>query len=302
MSKILEIKELSKTYGSKAALKGISLSLNEGEIMGFIGPNGAGKTTTMNLLMNFIQPSSGEASIFGKSVTRESHIIKKELGFMGSEDFLYQQDNAWKNLQYIASLKGVRAAKEKISRYAEMLELDLNKKLRKLSKGNKRKVSMIGAVLGEPRMLILDEIAAGLDPLMKSRSFDLLRELNREKQCSIFFSSHVLSEVEELCHSTTFIKQGQITKTEQQSISGAIHYLIRCDDRDKFTRLENFFTQRRDTHHDIQELELAAPELRFQTSDPQLSHIIEEQRLFHLIDDIQIRRASLEQRFREDYK
>ncbi|WGK68250.1 ABC transporter ATP-binding protein [Candidatus Haliotispira prima] len=297
MSKVLEINELSKMYGRKPALSGISLSMDEGDIMGFIGPNGAGKTTTMNILMNFIRPSSGEAKIFGKSVVEESHTIKKELGFMASEDFLYRQDSGWKNLKYVADLKGMRGAKEKISRYAEMLDLDLNKKVSKLSKGNKRKVSLIAAVLGSPKILIMDEISVGLDPMVKARAFDLLKERNREGHCSIFFSSHILSEIEELCNRTAFIKQGVILKVNDVEAIGSINYLIRCENTENFARLENFLRQR----NDIQNLKSAAPELRFQALDTKLTHALEEERLFCLMDDIQIRRTSLEQSFRTDY-
>ena len=297
MGKILEIKQLSKYYNRKMALDDISLSMEEGDIMGFIGPNGAGKTTTMNILMNFIQASSGEARIFGKSVVRESHIIKKELGFMASQDFLYQQDSALKNLLYVADLKGSRSARDKIYNYADKLNLDLSQKVRKLSKGNKRKVSLIAALIGEPRMLIMDEITTGLDPVIKAHTFALLKELNQKNNCSIFFSSHILSEVEELCQQTAFIKNGSIIKLSQVRAIGNIMFNIRCENPQHFVQLQSFLVQR----SDIDNLECRAPDISFQAGDTNITKDMEEARLFRLLDNLEIRRASLEQSFRADY-
>ncbi len=294
----IEIDGVSKYYKSKLALDQIGLNVCEGEFMGFIGPNGAGKTTTINILSNFIYPSVGEARILGKSVSKEAMAIHRFTGFMGSEDFLYEDSSAIENMRYMASLKGVKNALPQIRRFADTLELDLRQRVKKLSKGNKRKISLINAIINRPKILVMDEISTGLDPVMKDHIFSFLRELNQSEGTSILFSSHILSEVEELCHRVTFIKQGRIIRTEKVAQLGQILFLLEIREPEDFAKLEVFLKKRKE----VQDLELNFPQLRFYCKDSKLTHVMEKAQLFSAMDQIEIRRDSLEQATKADYR
>lgn len=209
---VIETKQLTKYYGKTCAVKNLNLEVKEGEIIGFIGPNGAGKSTTVRLLLSLIYPTSGSATIFGKDVVKYGPEIKQDIGYLPSEVFYYDNMKVKELLSYSASFYKKDCSK-RITELAEILKLDLNKKIDDLSYGNKKKVGIVQGLLHEPKLIILDEPTGGLDPLMQQKFYDLLREENK-KGVTIFFSSHVLSEVQKLCDRVAIIKDGELIKVE----------------------------------------------------------------------------------------
>ncbi|MFS0774584.1 ABC transporter ATP-binding protein [Neobacillus sp. 3P2-tot-E-2] len=212
---VIEIKNLTKTYGKARGISDISFSVQEGEIFGFIGPNGAGKSTTIRTLLSLIYPTSGSATIFGKDTVQFAPEIKKEIGYLPSEVFYYDNMKVKDLLNYSASFYK-KDCRKRIKELAEIMDLDLNKKIDDLSLGNKKKVGIVQGLLHEPKLIILDEPTSGLDPLMQQKFFELLEEENR-KGATILFSSHILSEVQRLCNRVAIIKEGKIVTVEKIS-------------------------------------------------------------------------------------
>ncbi|MEH7450897.1 ABC transporter ATP-binding protein [Gottfriedia acidiceleris] len=211
----IEINNLTKTYGNSRGITDISFNIEEGEIFGFIGPNGAGKSTTIRTLLSLIYPTSGSAKIFGKDCIQFAPEIKKEIGYLPSEVFYYDNMKVMDLLKYSASFYKKDCTK-RIKELAEVMDLDLTKKIDDLSLGNKKKVGIVQGLLHEPKLIILDEPTSGLDPLMQQRFFDLLEEENK-KGATILFSSHILSEVQRLCDRVAIIKEGKIVTVEKIS-------------------------------------------------------------------------------------
>jgi ABC-2 type transport system ATP-binding protein len=212
---VIEIKNLTKNYGKSRGIVDVSFNVEEGEIFGFIGPNGAGKSTTIRTLLSLIYPSSGSATIFGKDCIQYGPEIKKEIGYLPSEVFYYDNMKVIDLLKYSASFYKKNCTK-RMKELAEIMGLDLNKKIDDLSFGNKKKVGIVQGLLHEPKLIILDEPTSGLDPLMQQKFFDLLEEENK-KGATILFSSHILSEVQRLCNRVAIIKDGKIIQVEKIS-------------------------------------------------------------------------------------
>lgn len=211
---VIEIKDLTKSYGKARGISNVNLNVEQGEIFGFIGPNGAGKSTTIRTLLGLIHPTSGSATIFGKSCFEHPE-VRKELGYLPSEVFYYDNMRVIDLLKYSASFYKKDCTK-RINDLAEVMNLDLKKKINDLSFGNKKKVGIVQGLLHEPKLIVLDEPTSGLDPLMQQRFFELLEEENK-KGATIFFSSHILSEVQKMCSRVAFIKEGKIIKLEKMS-------------------------------------------------------------------------------------
>ncbi|WP_291565863.1 MULTISPECIES: ABC transporter ATP-binding protein [unclassified Clostridium] len=212
---VIEIKNLTKNYGSSRGITDVSFNVEEGEIFGFIGPNGAGKSTTIRTLLSLIHPTGGSATIFGKDSLKFAPEIAKEIGYLPSEVFYYDKMKVIDLLKYSASFYKKDCSK-RIEELAEIMDLDLNKKIDDLSFGNKKKVGIVQGLLHEPKLIILDEPTSGLDPLMQQKFFDLLKEENK-KGTTILFSSHILSEVQKLCDRVAIIKEGKIITVEKIS-------------------------------------------------------------------------------------
>lgn len=209
---IIETENLTKYYGDVTGIKDLSLSVREGEILGFIGPNGAGKSTTIRLLLSLIYPSSGSATIFGKDVIQYGPEIKREIGYMPSEVFYYENMRVKELLEYSASFYH-KDCSQRINDISALLKLDLHKKIDDLSYGNKKKVGIVQGLLHDPRLIILDEPTGGLDPLMQKNFFQLLKEENQAGK-TIFFSSHILSEVQKICDRVAIIREGELINIE----------------------------------------------------------------------------------------
>ena len=210
---IIKITDLTKFYGKDRGIEHVNLEIGDGEIFGFIGPNGAGKSTTIRILMNMIFPTSGSARIMGMDVIRETKKIKAQVGYIPSDANAYSSMDVHEFLSYCIRFYNVHNGEQRITELSEIFKLDLKRKIADLSMGNRKKVSIVQSLLHNPKLLILDEPTTGLDPLMQSIFFDLLRTEN-QKGMTIFFSSHILGEVQMLCKKVAIIKEGKIIQVE----------------------------------------------------------------------------------------
>ncbi|WP_128894504.1 ABC transporter ATP-binding protein [Longirhabdus pacifica] len=206
--------DLTKFYGKHRGVSHINLQIKQGEIFGFIGPNGAGKSTTIRMLMQLMYPSSGRIEVLGQHITGQQHELRKKIGYLPSEIQLYKDMSAKKILEFSARSFGLSLKETKVFEYAETLQFDMNKKVKAYSMGNRKKLGILLSLLHHPQLLILDEPTSGLDPLVQHSFFDLLQQLNKEGM-TIFFSTHVLSEVEKVCDRVAMIRNGEIIRTAQ---------------------------------------------------------------------------------------
>lgn len=214
----IETRKLTKYYGQARGIVDLDLRIEAGEIFGFLGPNGAGKTTTIRILMDLIRPNSGQAAIFGKDVQANSVEIKSIVGYLPGELALWNNLTGWQILAYLGNLRGGIDPKV-INGLAERLQLDLTRKFREYSKGNKQKVGLVQAFMHQPRLFILDEPTGGLDPLNQQEFFRMVTE-SQAGGATIFLSSHILSEVEHTCDRVGIIREGQMVRV------GAVHELV----------------------------------------------------------------------------
>jgi ABC-2 type transport system ATP-binding protein len=205
---VIETHNLTKFYGKARGIIDVSFQVEEGEIFGFIGPNGAGKSTTIRLLLSLIYPTSGSATIFGKDCIKYGPELRQEIGYLPSEVFYYERMKVIDLLKYSASFY-TKDCTQRMHELAELMELELNRRIEDLSYGNKKKVGIVQGLLHQPKLLFLDEPTAGLDPLMQRKFFDLIREEN-QRGVTVFFSSHILGEVQRLCNRVGIIKEGRI--------------------------------------------------------------------------------------------
>lgn len=205
---VIETTNLTKSYGKSRGIVDLNMSVKEGEIYGFIGPNGAGKSTTIRTLLSLIKKTSGEAKIFGLECEANRVQILEKVGYLPSEIFYYDNMKAIDLLRYSASFYKKDCTK-RIHDLSERLDLDLNKKIEDMSLGNKKKVGIIQGLIHEPSLIILDEPTSGLDPLMQRTFFELIEEENKNGK-TVLFSSHILSEVQKICHRVGIIKEGKM--------------------------------------------------------------------------------------------
>lgn len=202
------LNELTKHYGKHRGINNLSFSVNQGEFFGFIGPNGAGKSTTIRTLMGLIRPTGGSASIFDLDCHSKASVIARDVGYLPSENSYYENMKVRELLQYTADLYGMDC-KTKMKELADRLNLDLSRKIADLSLGNKKKVGIVSAIMTSPKLIIMDEPTSGLDPLIQQAFYDILKEEN-SRGATVFFSSHVLSEVQKLCGRVAILKEGQL--------------------------------------------------------------------------------------------
>lgn len=209
---IIEINGLTKTYGKSRGINNLKLDIAEGDFFGFIGPNGAGKSTTIRTLLGLITPTGGSAKIMGYDIVKDNKKILSEVGYLPSEINFYSKMKVKDVIKYSASLRKADCHDKAMS-LCDRLGLDISRNVDDLSLGNRKKVGIVCAVQHSPKLLILDEPTSGLDPLMQREFFNILTEEN-ENGSTIFFSSHILSEIQNYCHTAAFIKEGRIIMSD----------------------------------------------------------------------------------------
>lgn len=200
---------LTKSYGKVRALRGVNLEVRRGEIFGFLGPNGAGKTTTIRCLLDLIRPGGGMVRVLGLDPQVDSVAVRAHVGYLPGE--LSMEDNlkVERQLRYYNDLRGNKIDWGFVKQLAQRLDLDLNRSIKNLSKGNKQKVGVVQALMHRPKLLLMDEPTSGLDPLMQQEVYRLLKEAQAEG-ATVFFSSHIIGEVETLAERVAIIRQGVI--------------------------------------------------------------------------------------------
>ncbi len=208
----IEIRSLTKYYGSTLALDAIDLEVDRGEIFGFLGPNGAGKSTAIRVMLDLIRPTAGTVRIFGYDSRADSIQIRGLTGYLPGEASQYDQLSGRAMLDLLESLAGRTAPRR--AELLERLDLDPAPRIARFSRGMKQKLALIGAMQADPPLLVLDEPTTGLDPLIQQELHGYLTEAAR-RGTTVFFSSHVLSEVEELCDRAAFIRDGQIVAVDR---------------------------------------------------------------------------------------
>ncbi|MFW9987389.1 MAG: ABC transporter ATP-binding protein [Candidatus Odinarchaeota archaeon] len=207
---IIQTLDLTKYYGKSRGIEQLNLEIYKGEIFGLLGPNGAGKTTTCRLLLDLIFKTSGTAKIFNLDNHYHSTKIRQRTAYLPGELGLYQNKTARRNLQYLLGLYENHIPLRKIEELAEMFNLELDRKVKELSKGNKQKIGIILALAPEVELLILDEPTSGLDPLITAEFYNILHEQQEETGATVLLSSHLLGEVERVAHRVGMIRDGSI--------------------------------------------------------------------------------------------
>ena len=216
MSYVIEIDHLTKNYGKNRGVTDVSLRIKEGDIFGFLGPNGAGKSTTIRSMMGFLRFKEGSIKILGMDSVRDREKILREVGYMPSEAWFYDSMKVSEVIAYAADIRGTDC-REEAEKLCERLKVNTNKKIRELSYGNKKKVSIVCAMQHRPKLFIFDEPTGGLDPLMQRSFFELIGEYV-ENGATCLLSTHVLSEVNKYCKSAAIMRDGRLTMLDSPNI------------------------------------------------------------------------------------
>jgi ABC-2 type transport system ATP-binding protein len=225
MTAIIQTEKLTKSYGEHRGIIDVDLEVDEGEAFGFLGPNGAGKTTTIRTLLDHLRPTSGRAFVFGIETTVDAVAIHRRIGYLPGEFTLYDKLTGGQTIEYFANLRGgvdVLYQADLVAR----LDIDLSRKFKEYSKGNKQKIGLVVALQHRPDLLVLDEPTSGLDPLVQQTFYEVIREAKAEGR-TIFLSSHILSEVEKTCDRVAIIRDGRLAKVDRvEALRDLAHHQV----------------------------------------------------------------------------
>ena len=213
---VIEINNLTKSYGKNRGVIDVTLSVKEGDIFGFLGPNGAGKSTTIRSMLGFLKINSGSIKILGMDSIKDHEKILREVGYMPSEAWFYDSMRVADVIKYAADVRGLDCSKE-AQKLCERLKVDTRKRIKELSLGNRKKVSIVCAMQHKPRLFIFDEPTGGLDPLMQKKFFELINEYVDEG-ATCLLSTHVLSEVDKYCKNAAIMREGRLSMLETPHI------------------------------------------------------------------------------------
>ncbi|RLD08293.1 MAG: ABC transporter ATP-binding protein [Chloroflexota bacterium] len=209
--KAIEIRGLVKNYGRVKALKGVDLDVNCGEIFGFLGPNGAGKTTAIRCMLDLIRPQNGSISMLGINPQEEPEAVKERVGYLPGELHVDENMTARQVFHFFNRLRGNRSDWGFIEELSERLKLELISPIKNFSKGNKQKIGIVQALMHKPELLLLDEPTSSLDPLMQQEVLRMLAEA-QDNGATVFFSSHIISEVQAVADRVAIIREGKIVE------------------------------------------------------------------------------------------
>ncbi len=204
----IQIQGLTRLYKNGRGVNNIDLAVPQGSVFGFLGPNGAGKTTLIRTVLGFLKPQAGQASVLGLDAVTRSREVRRRVGYLPSDPALYEFLSGRDNLEFALRMRGVKD-RIRMQTLADRLEIDLTRRVKSLSRGNKQKVAIIAALAHDPDLIILDEPTSGLDPLVQETFLDLIRQ-ERQRGKTVFMSSHIMSEVEAVCDQVGVIKDGRI--------------------------------------------------------------------------------------------
>lgn len=209
---VLEVKNLNKKFGDFVAVSDVSFTLQEGHILGYLGPNGAGKSTTAFCILGLIEPTSGQINIFGKDVTKHRTEVLQQMNFASAEYQLPWNLTVSENLKVFSKLYSISNAKERIVELLDIFEIShlKNKLLRQLSLGQRARISLCKAFINKPRLLLLDEPMASMDPAVVDKGIKIIRRLQEEEKITILYTSHNMWEIEEIANEIVFINHGKI--------------------------------------------------------------------------------------------
>ena len=210
MTAVIEAKNLTKRYGKFVALDKLNLEVYEGEVLGYLGPNGAGKTTTIRLLLGLIEPSAGEARVLGEDASKRAAEIHKNIAYVPGETSYWPSLSGKETLELLANVHG-SVDRNYRDELLKKFDFDPNKKIRSYSKGNRQKIALIAALATRAKLLIFDEPTSGLDPVMAKVFRDEVMAAKRNGQ-TVFLSSHILEEVQELCDRVAVLKEGKLVE------------------------------------------------------------------------------------------
>ena len=213
---VIEISHLTKSYGKSRGVIDVSFNVKEGDIFGFLGPNGAGKSTTIRSMLGFLKINSGNIKILGMDSVKDHEKILKNIGYMPSEAWFYDSMKVSDVIKYAADVRGLDCSKE-AAKLCERLKVDIHKKIKQLSLGNRKKVSIVCAMQHRPRLFIFDEPTGGLDPLMQKKFFELINEYVAQG-ATCLLSTHVLSEVDKYCKNAAIMREGRLTMLDTPHI------------------------------------------------------------------------------------
>lgn len=262
---LLQVRELTKRFGTFSALNGINLEVNSGEVFGFIGPNGAGKSTTIRVLLGILRATSGEAKLFGKDAWHDAVDIHKRIAYVPGDVNLWPNLTGGEVIDLFVKLRGGNG-RSKREELIQKFDLDPKKKCRTYSKGNRQKVALIAAFSSGADLYILDEPTSGLDPLMENVFQECVLDVKRQGK-SVLLSSHILSEVERLCDKVGIIRQGKMIET---GTLGELRHLTRTHVTVETKQPVSSLAQLAGIH----ELEEKGGELSFQVDSEEMDNVI----------------------------
>lgn len=210
----ISIKDFQKYYGEKVGVEKADFEIDEGEVFGFIGPNGAGKSTTIRAILGLLKPTKGNIKVFDVDCSKSGELARLNIGYMPSEISLYGGMTGRQLLKFTCDL--YKTNYEKIDVLAKTFDIEIDRKIKELSFGNKKKLMIASALVTNPKLIILDEPTTGLDPVMQKTFFDQIR-LEQERGATILMSSHVLSDVQKICDRVGIMKNGKLLAIEKIS-------------------------------------------------------------------------------------
>ena len=231
---MIELRNLRKVFGKTVAVDDVSFQIAHGEIFGFMGHNGAGKTTTIRMLLGLLAPTRGSASILGHDIVRESLAIRRVAGFLPDGYALPKEMTARRFLRYVGAMFGMEGGslEQQIDKLLERFDLTsvANKRLGGFSSGMIQKVALAQALINDPRVLLLDEPTAGLDPIGRHETLELIRDLAVNHGVTVLFSTHILTDIERICERVAILHKGRLIANGSLADLKAKHQRERMDD------------------------------------------------------------------------